>query len=87
MSQVSCHLSPTPTAVAIDPPPANSSTMHRTQKHKHTQKDGKNPQILFADWVKITLYMCNKTFGFNNKLCSKVCKGSQGIKAIRLIII
>ena len=25
-----CHLSPTPTAIATDPPPANSPTMHST---------------------------------------------------------
>ena len=28
MSPVTCHLSPTPTAIAKDPPPANYPTMH-----------------------------------------------------------
>ena len=34
MSTITCHLSPTPTAKAPDPPPANSPTIHHRLNHQ-----------------------------------------------------
>ena len=34
MSRFICHLSPTPTAIAMDPPPANSPMMHSRLVHQ-----------------------------------------------------
>ena len=43
MSRVTCHMSLTPTATAIHPPPANSPTMHSRlfQKDPTTRKSSK----------------------------------------------
>ena len=40
LSPVTCHISPTPTVTATDPPPANSPTLHSRMVHQD-----RNPRL------------------------------------------
>ena len=55
LSTVTCHMSPTPTATATDPPPTNCSTKHSRLVHQERTK--KNPtnvktQIIYENFPK-----------------------------------
>ena len=41
VSHIPCHLAPTPTATATDPPPNNSPTMHSRLVHQDRTKKTK----------------------------------------------
>ena len=42
MSRVACHMSITPTDTAMDPPPANSSTLYSRMVCKDNKKNNNN---------------------------------------------
>ena len=65
MSYATCHVSPTPTATATDPPHANSSTMHSRLVHQDRTKVVRFKYIRFLKLLAYLSYMACHNSGSN----------------------
>ena len=79
VSPVTCHKSLTPTATAMDPPPANSPTMHsRILLHIYTHTYKKMPPKTKSYVSKqIPLFVHVKSVVFSYKFCLSSMQSSE----------